>query len=62
VLRLAEPAHHAFTVGQAHLTAGWLHLHQGDWAKARSLIEHGIAAYRAGNVVLSLPHSVASSA
>jgi tetratricopeptide (TPR) repeat protein len=61
-LRLAEATHHAYTVGQAHLTAGWLHLHKGDWAKARSLIEHGIAAYRAGNIVLALPHPVASSA
>jgi tetratricopeptide (TPR) repeat protein len=61
-LRLAEPLHTAYTVGQAHLTAGWLHLHKGDWAKARSLIEHGLAAYRAGNIVLALPHPVASSA
>ena len=51
-LRLAEPMHHAYPVGRAHLTAGWLHLHKGDWAKARSLIEHAIAAYRTGNMVL----------
>jgi class 3 adenylate cyclase/DNA-binding winged helix-turn-helix (wHTH) protein/tetratricopeptide (TPR) repeat protein len=62
MLRLAEPTRHAYVVGQAHLTAGWLHLHKGDWAKARSLIEPGIAAYRMGNIVLALPHAVASSA
>jgi transcriptional regulator with AAA-type ATPase domain/tetratricopeptide (TPR) repeat protein len=62
MLRLAEPTHHAYIVGVAHLTAGWLHLQKGDWAKARPLIEHGIGEYRTGNIVLSLPHAVASSA
>ncbi len=42
-IRLAEPTHRALTVGIAHLAAGWLHLRKGDWAKARSLLEHGIA-------------------
>ena len=62
MLRLAETLHRAYSVGQAHLTAGWLHLQKGDWAKARPLIEHGIAAYRTGQVVLALPHAIASSA
>jgi len=62
VMRLAEPTDHAFTVGIAHLAAATLHLLKGDWAKARSLIEHWIAVLRAGNVVLWLPHVVASSA
>jgi DNA-binding SARP family transcriptional activator/tetratricopeptide (TPR) repeat protein len=61
-LGLAEPAQLAYTVGQVHLTAGWLHLHKGDWAEARALIEHGIAAYRTGHIVLALPHAIASSA
>jgi tetratricopeptide (TPR) repeat protein len=61
-LRLAEPTHHAITVGMAHTYAGRLHLLEGDWAKARSLIEHGIAAYRTGNIVLVLPEAVATSA
>ena len=39
-----------------------LHLVKGDWAKARSLIEHGVAVVRTGNVVLVLPSVVASSA
>ena len=61
-IRLAEPTQHAFTVGLAHFAAGTLHLLKGDWAKARSLIEHGIAVVRTGNVVLQLPDAVASSA
>jgi class 3 adenylate cyclase/tetratricopeptide (TPR) repeat protein len=61
-IRLAEPTRHPFTVGLAHWAAGTLHLLKGDWAKARSLIEHGIAAVRTGNVVILLPWGVASSA
>ena len=62
-LRLAEPTHHAYTVGMAHYAAGTLRLLKGDWAKARPLIEDGIAAYRIGEPQSSsLPHAVASSA
>ncbi len=61
-IRLAEPTQHAYTVGQAHRAAGTLHLLKGDWAKARSLIEQGIAVVRTGNVGLLLPDAVASSA
>jgi len=61
-IRVAESTHHAYTVGMAHLTAGRLHLLKGDWVKARSLIEYGIAAYRTGNIVLALPQAVAASA
>jgi class 3 adenylate cyclase/tetratricopeptide (TPR) repeat protein len=61
-IRLAEPTHHAFTVGFAHRAAATLHLLEGDWTKARSLIEHGIAVLRTGNVVILLPLAVASSA
>ena len=61
-IRLAEPTHHAFTVGQADFAAGMLHLLRGDWAKARSLFEHEIAGVRTGNIVLQLPRAVASSA
>jgi tetratricopeptide (TPR) repeat protein len=46
----------------AHFAAGRLHLLKGDWARARSLFERGIAVLRTGNNVLSLPHAVASSA
>jgi class 3 adenylate cyclase/tetratricopeptide (TPR) repeat protein len=61
-IRLAEPTHRAFTVGLAHFAAATLHLLKGDWAKARSLIEHWIAVARAGNVLLQLPMAVAFSA
>ena len=61
-IRLAEPTHRAINVGRAHFAAGTLHLLRGDWAKARSLFERGITAYRTGNVGLSLPHPVAASA
>jgi tetratricopeptide (TPR) repeat protein len=61
-LRLAEPTQNAFAIGLAHRGAGTLHLLKGDWAKARSLIEHGIAMFRTGNVVIQLPTAVAASA
>ena len=61
-IRLAEPTNHAYTVGQAYRAATILHLLKGDWAKARSLIEHGIAVLRTGNVVILLSAAVASSA
>jgi tetratricopeptide (TPR) repeat protein len=60
-LRLAEPTHHAFSVGLPHFAASLLHLLKGDWVPARPLIEHAIAVLRTGNVVLSLPHAVALS-
>ena len=61
-LRLAEPTHHAQTVGSTHFAASTLYLLKGDWAKARSLIEHGVAAFRMGNLLFTLPRAVASSA
>jgi class 3 adenylate cyclase/tetratricopeptide (TPR) repeat protein len=61
-IRLAAPVHRAFPIGLAYKGAGTLHLLKGDWAKARSLLEHGMAALRTGNVVILLPWTVASSA
>ena len=61
-IRLAEATDRAFIVGLAHVAASTLHVLKGDWAKARSVIEHQIAVSRAGNVVLHLPYAVASSA
>jgi tetratricopeptide (TPR) repeat protein len=61
-IRLAEPTQHAYTIGLAHRAAGTLHLLEGDWATARSLLEHGVAVLRAGNVSLSLPPTVTGSA
>ena len=44
------------------MAAATLHPLKGDWANARSLLEHGIAVLRTGNVVILLPWAVASSA
>jgi tetratricopeptide (TPR) repeat protein len=61
-MRLAEPTHHAYTVGVAHSAASLLHLLQGDWAKTRSLVERWMAVARTGNLVLHLPWAVAMAA
>jgi class 3 adenylate cyclase/tetratricopeptide (TPR) repeat protein len=61
-LPIAEATHRAYIIGLAHGNVSRLHLLKGDWAPARSLIEHGIAALRTGNLVLNLPVAVASSA
>ena len=61
-IRLAERTQRAYAVGLAHWTAGTLHLAKGDWAKARSGIEHGITALRTASAVLALPSAVASAA
>src|SRR5262244_3880306 len=61
-LRIAAQTQHAFTVGWVHNAAGTVHLLRGDWAQARSLIEHAEAVSRAGNIGFLLFRSVASSA
>src|SRR5215470_16043897 len=61
-IRIAARTQHAFTVGLVHNFAGTVHLRRGDWAQARSLIEHAEAVIRAGNVGQLLSRSVASSA
>jgi tetratricopeptide (TPR) repeat protein len=50
-IRLAEATQHANTIGFAYSVAGALHIHRGDWAQARSLIEHTIAVLRTVNLV-----------
>jgi tetratricopeptide (TPR) repeat protein len=62
MLRLAEATQRPVPVGEAHLAASVIHLRRGDWTTARSLIEHGIAAFRAANSILNIPGAVASSA
>src|SRR5206468_1439644 len=54
-ISLAEPTQHASSVSGAYWGAGVLRLLEGDWAKARSLLEHAIAVARAGNYMLGLP-------
>ncbi len=49
---LAESTHHVHTVGQAYRAAATLQILEGDWAKARSTVERGVAAARAGSIVL----------
>jgi tetratricopeptide (TPR) repeat protein len=61
-IRLAHPTEHAYTIGQAHLAAGIPHLLKGDWATARSVIDHALAVLRTGNVVFVLPGALAYSA
>lgn len=61
-IRLAESTRRAFPIGVVHRAAGILSLLKGEWAKAHALVEHGLAAGRAGNVVLILPFAVASPA
>jgi len=61
-IRLAESTQLSFAIGQAYRAAGMRHLLAGDWAKARSQIEHGIAEFRTANVILLLHTAVASSA
>jgi class 3 adenylate cyclase/tetratricopeptide (TPR) repeat protein len=61
-IQLAASTHHAFSLGIAYHAAGMLQLLMGDAAKAHSLIEHGLAAIRTGNIVILLPRMVACSA
>ena len=61
-IRIAEPTQHAFTIAWAHFAASMLHLHKGDWARARAPIEYWITMLRTGNVAIHLPWAIASSA
>lgn len=61
-MRLAEPTHHASTIGLAHHGGSTLHLLKGEWAKARSLVERWIAVSRSGTVFLQLAYAVSSCA
>ena len=61
-LRLAAQTQHAYTVGWAHLTASWVHLLRGDWARASPGVEHATAVLRTGDVVPLLPFAVGLSA
>jgi class 3 adenylate cyclase/tetratricopeptide (TPR) repeat protein len=62
MLRLAQPTHSAYAMGMARLCEGWRLLAKGDWTQAQPLIEHETAEYRKGNILLALPHGLASSA
>jgi tetratricopeptide (TPR) repeat protein len=60
MIRLAESTEHAHTIGWAHLAASMLHLFNGHWAKAHSLVEPW--AHRSLDVAVLLPWAVSSSA
>src|SRR5262249_59989896 len=55
-IRLAKPTQHTHTIGWAYLAASILHLSNGDWGKARSLVENWIGSR---TVVMLLPWAVA---
>jgi tetratricopeptide (TPR) repeat protein len=62
-IRLTEPMRqqHWNSVALAYYAEGALHQLEGDWAKAGSSIERAIEAFRAGNIVVPLPYTVAAS-
>ena len=61
-IRLAEGTRHTNIIAIAHYAAGALHLLRGDWTTARAFLEHPIALYRAGNIVMVRRAAVCSSA
>jgi tetratricopeptide (TPR) repeat protein len=61
-IRLAESTQHLFAIGWAYFAASMLHLLKGDWARARSLVDHWIAMLRTANAAIQLPWAVAASA
>ncbi len=62
VIRIAESTQHAFTIASAHWAVGMLYLFKGEWAPARSLIEHEIAVARDGSLIFLLPFAVGAHA
>ncbi len=62
MVRIAESMQLAIMVSSSYWAAGVVRLWEGDWAKARSLLEHALARARAGNVMLMLPIAVPASA
>ena len=61
-IQLAEPTQHPHTIGFAQFAASMLHLSQGEWAKARLLIEQCIKTCRVVQTPSLLPWAVTSSA
>ena len=62
IIRLAQAAGHANTIGWAQCAAGTLHMLRGDRAKARGPFETFLAEVRTGNVGVMLPPAMAFSA
>jgi tetratricopeptide (TPR) repeat protein len=55
-IEIAESTHNQYMIGHLHMAAGLLHLHKGDWDKARVFLERSATAFRATGEVLNLPH------
>jgi class 3 adenylate cyclase/tetratricopeptide (TPR) repeat protein len=53
-IRLAEPTHHAFAIGMAHHSLGFVHLARGDWVTAVPCFDRAIPVSRSGNVLITL--------
>jgi DNA-binding NtrC family response regulator/tetratricopeptide (TPR) repeat protein len=61
-IRIAEPTHHGYSLGQAYFAAGWIHLGKGEWEAARTLLERAVEAYRMGHAAVHLAIALATSA
>jgi class 3 adenylate cyclase/tetratricopeptide (TPR) repeat protein len=61
-IQLAEPTEHAHTIGFAQFAGSMLHLLEGDWAKARLLIERWIHTCLGPQTPTLFPWAIASSA
>ncbi len=59
---LALPTDNALFIGSSHRAGAVLHLLEGDWSKARGLVDQWTAALLSGNIALQLPLAVGSSA
>jgi tetratricopeptide (TPR) repeat protein len=51
-IRLAERAERPFMVSFSYATKGYLCAYRGDWAKARSALQHALTVAHTGNVVV----------
>jgi tetratricopeptide (TPR) repeat protein len=51
-IRIAERTDHPFTLSFAYATKGYLRGFRGDWAIARSALQHALTVAHAGNVVV----------
>src|SRR5262249_45699384 len=60
--QLAEKTQHANTIASIHLAAILLHIHKGDWSKAQSRLEGGLAVVRNADIKSLIPVMVGNSA
>ena len=60
--QLVEKTQHAHTIAWIHLSAILLQIDKGDWSKAQSRLESGLAVVRTADIKLLLPAMAAQSA